>query len=360
MRPPRILHVNTSYGWRGGENQVFLLMKGLREKGVESILVTPPGSPLGERMKEEGFEVREIMFRGEIDIRGIPELIDFSRRRDVDIFHAHTSHAHTLAGISARLSGKKIVVTRRVDFHPPLFSRWKYRRLADRIIVISRFIGEIMRKIGVDEKKIRHVPSAVNPERLERRRDPSYLFKEFPLEHPIIGCVGQLTDHKGHIYLLRAFPRVLKVFPTATLFLVGRGELLGYLRKVVRGMRMDKRVIFAGFRKDIPEILSILDLFVLSSHMEGLGSSLLDAQYMGIPVVSTYAGGIPEVVKHGETGILVPPRDEEALGKAIVEVLKDEKMRREFSLRGREWAKKFLPSRMVEGTLRVYEEVIRG
>ena len=359
MKTIKVLHINTSYGWRGGENQVYLLLKGLKERGVESFLVTPPQSKLGEKIKREGIPVKEIVFKGEIDLIAISHILRFSRWAGVNIFHAHTSHAHTLAGISGRVMKKKIVVTRRVDFPPrgPL-SRWKYKNLADRIIVISRCIEEVMKKTGVNEERLRYVPSAINVEWLEKRKDPSYLFKEFPLHHPILGCVAHLTDHKGHIYLLKALPYVLKEFPQTTLLLVGKGELENYLKKEVKKLGIEKNVIFTGFREDVPEILSILDLFVLPSHMEGLGTSLLDAQYLGIPVVSTYAGGIPEIVKDGETGILVPPRDEKSLGEAIVNLLKDKKKRESFSLKGREWAKNFLPQRMVEGTITVYQELL--
>lgn len=359
MNPLRILHVHTSYGWRGGENQVYLLLKGLKERGVESFLVTSPGSALSEKAKEIEIPVKEINFKSELDLVAINIIVKILREKKIDILHAHTSHAHSLAGISGRIAGKRVVVTRRVDFPPRgILSRWKYHRLVDIIIAISHAIERILRDIGIPQERIRYVPSAFDPRKLERIMDTSYLFKEFSIESPVVGTIAHLTDHKGHVYLLRAIPWILKRFPRATFLIVGKGELGNYLEREARKLGITERVIFTGFREDIPEILSILDLFVLPSHMEGLGSILLEAQYMGIPVVSTLAGGIPEVVRNGETGILVPPRDPDSLSKAVIDLLENKEKRESFSLQGKKWAKNFFPERMVEGTLAVYSELV--
>ncbi len=355
----RILHLHTEYGWRGGENQVYLLLKGLKEKGVKSFLISPPESTLGKRAKELGIQVKEINFKSELDLVAINVIVKWIREKKIDLLHAHTSHAHSLAGLAGRIAGRKIVVTRRVDFPPRgMLSRWKYRRLVDIIIAISHAIEKILKDIGIPEERIRYVPSAFDPDRLEKRGNNSYLYREFSPGHPVIGTIAYLTDHKGHIYLLRAIPAILKEFPQATFFVVGKGELGNHLKKEAKKLGITEQVIFTGFREDIPEILSILDVFVLPSHMEGLGSILLEAQYMGIPVVSTLAGGIPEVVRDGETGILVPPRDPEALSGAVIKLLKDKTKMAGFSLAGKKWVQNFLPERMVEGTLAVYRELV--
>ena len=355
----KVLHVHTSYGWRGGENQVYLLLKGLKEKGIESFLITPPKSKLGKKIKEIDIPVKEINFKSEFDLVAINLIVRFIKKKNITLLHAHTSHAHSIGGISAKLAKKKIVVTRRVDFPPKNFlSRWKYRKFSDIIIVISLAIKKVLMDIGIPEEKIRYIPSAFDKDRIDRKGSSLYLFNEFRLSHPIIGTIAHLTDHKGHIYLLKAIPYILRDFPEATFLIVGKGELGKFLRKVARKLGIEKNVIFTGFREDIPEILSILDIFVLPSYMEGLGSILLEAQYVGIPVVSTFAGGIPEVVKNGETGLLVPPKDSKSLSKAIIGLIKDRKRKEKFSEEAKKWARNFLPERMVDGTIKVYEELI--
>ncbi len=147
----------------------------------------------------------------------------------------------------------------------------------------------------------------------------------------MIGTIAHLTDHKGHTYLLDAIPQVLKEFPHSFFLFVGDGELKDSLKTKSRILGIRDRVFFTGFREDIPEILSILDLFVLPSHLEGLCTSLMDAMYMGVPIVATTAGGIPEVIENGKTGLLVPPKDPIALAEAIIKLLKDKSKRETFA-----------------------------
>ncbi len=355
----RILHLDTEYGWRGGENQVYLLLRGLREKGITTELIAPPESALLKKVQEEDIPVTPLKSRGEIDFMAIGKISHIIRKKGINIVHAHTAHAHTLAGFSGRICKIPVVVTRRVDF--PLrnpFSRWKYQHLADAIIVISKAIKRILLQYGIPREKLFHIPSGIDLQRLEEVKDNSYLWEEFPLHRPIIGTIAHLTDHKGHKYLLEAVPQVLKIFPQATFLLVGKGELEKELKKKVRRASLENHIIFTGFRRDIPEILSLLDLFVLPSHLEGLGTSLLDALYMGIPIVATSTGGIPEIIKHEEWGLLVPPRNPRALSKAIISLLTDKRKRERFSQRGKEWVKEnFSVEKMVEGTIEVYNQL---
>ncbi|NOZ64144.1 MAG: glycosyltransferase [Caldiserica bacterium] len=268
MKSLQVLHLHTEYGWRGGENQVYLLLKGLKEKGVKSFLISPPESTLAKRAKGLGIPVKEINFKSELDLVAISAIVRWIKEKNISLLHAHTSHAHSLAGMAGRIAGKKIVVTRRVDFPPRgMLSRWKYHRLVDIVIAISHAIENVLKNIGIPEERIRYVPSAFDPERLDHRKEASYLYNEFSLQHPIIGTIAYLTDHKGHIYLLRAIPGILKEFPQATFLVVGKGELGNYLRKEAKKLGITERVIFTGFREDIPEILSLLDIFVLPSHM---------------------------------------------------------------------------------------------
>ena len=141
---------------------------------------------------------------------------------------------------------------------------------------------------------------------------------------------------------------------------MGSGELETYLQKTAVQLGIEDRVIFTGFREDIPEILSILDLFVMPSLLEGLCTSLMDALYMKVPVVATTAGGIPEVIEHDTTGLLIPPRNPLALAEAIVQLLNDEKKRKFFAKEGRKKViDQFTVTQMVEKTEKIYKK-LRG
>jgi glycosyltransferase involved in cell wall biosynthesis len=177
--------------------------------------------------------------------------------------------------------------------------------------------------------------------------------------------VAKLTDHKGHGYLLDAMPGVLERYPGVCLALAGDGELADSLRARARALGIERNVRFLGFRHDVPDLLHASDLFVLPSRMEGLCTSIIDAMLAGRPLVTTTAGGIPDLVidenSPGEPlGWSVPPEDAGALTTAILEALGDGAERASRAARARQRAERmFLADHMVTGTVQVYREALR-
>ena len=165
---------------------------------------------------------------------------------------------------------------------------------------------------------------------------PAKLHEELWLPHgsPIIGNVAALVPHKGQKHLVEAAALVVRQVPDARFIIAGEGELRPSLEHQIKHLGLEKHVLLAGFRPDVLSVHKAFDMFVMSSVTEGLGTSILDAMACGRPVVATTAGGIPEVVRDGETGILVPPRDHEAMADAIVKLLKDEPLRRRMGAAG--------------------------
>ncbi|MBU0478058.1 glycosyltransferase family 4 protein [bacterium] len=354
-----ILHINTECGWRGGEVQMTYLMNGLRDRNHENVVSVQPNSVLVRKVINNNFRVCPVVMRGELDfkaIRGICRVITDER---IDIVHAHTSHAHTIGAVAAKIKKIPFVVTRRVDFGVArnVFSNIKYNYLTNKIIAISNAIKNILINAGVPQDKINVVYSGIDIGKFDSISDTQYLCEEFSLseDSPIVGTIAHLTDHKGHKYLLNAVPEVLKIFPNALFLIIGKGELEEALKKQVKELDITENVIFTGFRKDIGELLSIMDLFVLPSHLEGLCTSLMDAMLMKLPAVATTAGGIPEVVVDKETGVLVPPKNPKALADAIIQLLSNKEEAKEMGERGLERVKTmFNVSRMVEETEKVY------
>jgi glycosyltransferase involved in cell wall biosynthesis len=284
------------------------------------------------------------------------------RRAAPDIVHMHTARAHSLgvpASILAR-TGRRIV-SRRVDFVPGrLSARVKYRYGVDRFIAITEAVASVLRGVGVDPDRIAVVPSGIDPSRVASG-DRTRMRCEWKLPDGarVVGTIAHFAWHKGLPDLIRAWPIVRAAASDAVLVLVGEGEDERSLRSEVAAAGVGSSVVFAGFRRDIADCLAAFDVFVLPSHLEGMGTSLLDALAAGKPVVASAVGGIPEIVAHGETGLLVPPRSPTEIAAAILLLLSDDAYARSLAERGRSRVlASFTAASMVAGTVREYETAL--
>jgi glycosyltransferase involved in cell wall biosynthesis len=270
------------------------------------------------------------------------------------VVHAHDPHA--LA--AALLAGAPRVASRRVDFAlRGRASRWKYAR-CERVIAVSGAVAAIVRAGGVAPERVRVVYEGVP----DRRPDPGGRAMleslRIPVTALVVGTVAALTDHKDHETLLSAAAAVLARMPEVFFVIVGDGERKAALHARAAEPGLQGRVIFTGFRSDPDRLIPAFDVFCLSSKMEGLGTSLLDAMCFGRPVVATAAGGIPEAVEDGVTGRVVPVADPAALADALLEVLADRGQRERLGAAGRRrFESRFSSERMVEATLGVYDEL---
>ena len=175
---------------------------------------------------------------------------------------------------------------------------------------------------------------------------------------PIIGIVARLSEERGHKYLIDALPTVIEAFPEVKLLIVGTGYLEKKLKEYVKSFQLEDHIIFTGHSENVYEMLEHMDVFVLPSRSEGLAIVLLEAMVMGLPVVASGVGGIPEVVTDGQTGILVPPKNPSALAEAIVYLLSSPEQARRMGLRGKEKVfREFHPSKFVKEHEELYEDL---
>jgi L-malate glycosyltransferase len=357
------LHIDTARTWRGGQNQVLLTVLGMRALGHRAMLVAHPAGELRQRARE-GLELVPLTPRTEMDLSAAWRLARVIARERPDVVHAHDPHGVAMAALALSMSTQPakppLVAARRVDFHLKgnALSRWKYRQV-DCFICASEFIRRMLIGDGVEQARAVTVHEGIDLGRVEAapRAD---LHAEFwlPRDAPIVGNVAALVPHKGHRHLLDAALLVVQKLPDVRFVIAGEGELRASLERQIKDLALEKHVVLAGFRPDVLSVHKGFDLFFMSSSTEGLGTSLLDAMACGKPVVATSAGGIPEVVSDGQTGILVPPRDHEAMARALIALLHDEHaqqvMGAEGLLRVRE---KFTAERMVQETLAAYRRV---
>lgn len=360
-----LFQVDAGHGWRGGQRQSFFLARELRRRGYSCHLVVQPGSPLFDRARGAGLSVLPLRMRGELDVWGILRLALLMRRRKCQLIHTHDAHSTALGAAAARLAGVPLrVVSRRVDFplQPNAFSRWKYTRGVDCIVAISEGVKKVLVKGGIDPKVIRVVPSGIDFSVYVEVQKSDYLRRElsFAPDDFLVGIVAHLADHKGHRYLIKASKILKDIAPKVKVIIVGEGPLRMELDRLAKGVRVEDIVFFLGFRKDVPQILSSLDLFVLSSYLEGMGSSLLDAMACRLPVVATRVGGIPEVVIQGETGLLVPPRRPESLARAIFKLYTDRELACRLGQKGFEVVhRKYSAESMAQKIIRIYERTAK-
>jgi L-malate glycosyltransferase len=262
--------------------------------------------------------------------------------------------------MSTQLAKPPLVAARRVDFHlrGNSLSRWKYRQV-DCFICASEAIRQMLIGDGVPSARAVTVHEGIDIERVERA-EPANLHADFWLPHqaPIVGNVAALVPHKGQRHLIDAAKTVVQQVPDARFVIAGEGELRPALERQIKESHLEKHVLLAGFRPDVLSVHKAFDIFVMSSVTEGLGTSLLDAMAAGKPIVATRTGGIPEVVADGETGLLVAPRDHDALAEAVVCLLTDAELRRRMGEAGRARARAlFSAEGMVQNTLHLYQRV---
>lgn len=353
----KILHVDTATEWRGGQNQIVVTAEGQQALGHDVLVFANMDGELAVRAAHAGLAVhRARVGRGDLSWATLSAIRAATRGFHPDVIHIHESHGLLGSILAARAVAPrpKLVASRRVDFALRAGSRLKYGRM-DRVLAVSRAVREVLIAGGLSADKVTLVHEGVRDRPPQPGGAAILRSLGVPEGAPVIGNVAQLVDHKDHETLLRAAPLVLAAHPECRFLICGDGPLRKQLESLAATLKIADRVIFAGFRTDLDALIPCFDIFCLSSHLEGLGTSVLDAMCFARPVVATNAGGIPDSVVDGETGRLVPVRDHEALGKALSETLASAEVRTRFGAAGRERFLRELTSvAMVKATLAAY------
>ncbi len=287
------------------------------------------------------------------------------RERGVALVHTHSSVDSWIGGLAARSLGRPVVRSRHVSI-PILRRRALVYRLADRIITTGEGIARIVAAAGVDPAKIVSVPAGVDTTRFHPGVSGKAVRDELglpsaPAGH-VVGLVANIRGSKGHRYFLEAARAVLRALPDTRFLVVGDGVGFDDVRRRAHELELDEHVIMTGFRRDIPEVMAALDLLVLpSTRSEATSQVIPQALAVGTPVAATAVGGIPEIVRDGENGRLVPPADPAALAAAIVELLRDRERARALAQAGqREVLARYTVEAMMARTQAVYRELLGG
>lgn len=349
----------------GVETGVVDLAVRLAKAGHCSIVISN-GGELVKHLEGEGVRHYSLPVHSKNPLtvlKMIPAVAKILRQEKADIVHARSRVPAIIGYYAARRTGNVFITTCHGYYSKRMLSFSGVMGWGKFVIAISQVIAKhMMDNFGVPYRRIRLIYRGVDLDKFKYRQP-----EESPKREFVIGIIGRLSPIKGHTYFLRAVSKAIKSVPRLKGLIVGdappeKAKYKQELEDLVRRLGLSKYVEFLGRRSDIPEILSRLDVLVLATTtQEGFGRVIIEAFAAGVPVVATSVGGVTEIIRDGDNGLLVPPGDSQAMGEAIVRLLKDRQLSGELAQRARKDAEeKYTLDKMVNDTVKVYEEALEA
>lgn len=334
----KVLHLDGGKGWRGGQRQVhFLVSEQQTQKHIQAYVACPPGSPLFNQLSQQHIPVYGVHFRNSLDLIAVWSLHRLITRLQIDLVHCHCAHSHAIAYLLSFINQQAIIVTRRVDFVPNTnwIGRKKYTspRIAA-FVPISNAISTILNNSGVQATKLHTIPSSALPPNKaptvdEKKRAHDALCQEIGCSEKtkLVGTIAHFADHKGHRYLVDCAAILCKKDPSITFVLAGDGNCKKEIEQRVQQQGLSQKVLFLGFRKDTEFLHAAFDVFLITSHLEGLCSSIIDAFFAKTIVVASNTGGIPDLVISGKTGFLAKNKNPQSFADNVHRALQSKNKR---------------------------------
>ncbi len=353
MREPAVLHLDSSSGWGGGQNQVRLLMRELARQNVKQLCICPAGSPLAQRLTAASLPVKTIRWRGGADPRAIWHV--WRALSQFNIVHAHDAHALQIAILPAKLRGARLIGARRVPFTT---SAAKWNR-ADRVIAVSQTVRAILLASGVDEKRVCVIHSGTDLQ--ETRSVPPLqprmrAQRGLPDDAFVVVNAAYFVKWKGQMVI----PPTAALLPDVHWFVAGEGPMREDLEASIAHYDVADRVHLLGWLPDARPLLREADVYVSASTEDGLGNSVTESLALQVPVISANAGGGAEIVRpvHERTGaVLFEPGNAQALAGAITR-LRDANVRQQVVAAQDERFRDFAIERTAAQTLAIYRELL--
>ncbi|MGD8324414.1 MAG: glycosyltransferase family 4 protein [Gammaproteobacteria bacterium] len=340
-----VCHINVARGYRGGERQTELLIRELAKRGISQALICRRSEPLSRRLRDIDLEIRQVSghFPGVAFVCGRAEIL-----------HVHEGRSVYAAWLRHCFAGTPYVITRRVN-NPIREHRWAHKtyRAAAKVACVAPQVAEIVRAWdpAVDVAVVHSGSSGLEPNSETVRAIRAQWPDKF-----LIGHVGALDNaQKGQEYLLEVARICEHQHPELHFLFVGGGDDERVLRELAGDLG---NVTFTGFVDNVGDYLGAFDLFVLPSNREGIGSILFDAMEQRLAIVASRVGGVPDIVRHNENGLLIDSASPEQLLEAIIRLYGDAPMRKRLGEAGMRIAADFTASAMCEKYIAIYSETL--
>lgn len=360
-----ILEIIGDSSLAGAPRHLLSILKNIDHKKFKMHVICPAGPLAGEiREIKPEIDLDIIPMRSRLDQEAIKKIKNHIRQIKPDLIHVHGTRAGSLGRLAAIGSNIPVIYTEHLwTKHFQLsnkllnFLHYFSYFFLDLITTTNIAVSNAVKEFMVDTKISRPEKIHVIYNGIEKPEKQAQILENDQIK---LVSVATLNENKGIQYLISALPLILKSYPNVQLEIIGDGSFRRRLEDQVELLKLTKKVHFAGFSSEVETLLSEFDLYVQPSLSESFGLAIVQAMSVGLPVVATSTGGIPEVVIDGKTGYLVPPKDVKALAKAIIEILSNREQAKKFGKTGAEIAKeKFSLKKMMDELEKVYEETVK-
>lgn len=335
------------------------------DKGYHMEIACKPGSRIMRAAGEHGIPVHLFPFLSPLDVHTVFLMARFLKRHHVDLVHTHSSIDSWNGSLAGRLAGVPVVRSRHLcaPINKSVFSRLLYMGLTDRVITSGQVIKDRMIEINrFNAARIVSIPAGVDELRFRPISDAGPVRSELglSLDDFVLGIVAILRSWKGHEILLEASRQLLGRIPNLKVMIVGDGPNRETLVNRTRDLGLESRAIFTGFRKDVPQLLGAMNVFVLpSTQNEATSQVIPQAMLAGVPAIASSAGGLAEVIDQGRTGVLVPPNSPKCLAEAVYAIFSHPDKAAVMAKTARETAlEKWTFSNMIGKTEAVYRSIL--
>lgn len=362
-----ILHTEWSPdGWGGQERRLIQECLRVREMGHKVVIACQPGSAVLENARRHGIAVEEVVMRRVLDPKAVWQLYRTIKKHNIDVVSTHSSRDSWSGGFAARLAKVELLVRTRHMANPISQSPLNFvYRMPDGIVTTGEAVRDAMiRDNGIAAERIVSIATGVSLKRFDPTCPANPQLRRelgIPEGAPVVAMVALLRREKRHDVMVAAAALVNEQFPQARFLLIGDGAEQAKVEGLVREAGLERQVIMTGFRSDIPELLAISDIAVLTSEMEGVPQGITQSMAMGLPVVAAPVGGLAELVLDGTTGIRAQSGDPASYAAALTTLLQDEPLRRKLGAAARTLVmERYTEEIMAHRTLEFYTRLLKA